>query len=220
MRYPITNTGLKSDVEKDWYVAQGFGGQTAYGYHEGLDWNLKTGGDTDLGQELKAIANGRIIYYHYSSHPNTGFGRHLILKIDGDWGTRWIHYAHCLDTDFTQEVKDVNEGQIIARLGKTGAPYAHLHFAIFKINPASFGIDNIANNLTELHNVWEDPIMFIDKWMQPTQPQTLIGDQIKYNFGPPWGEIELQRARSLLRDLNDDLSDKNSRLETIKQIVA
>jgi murein DD-endopeptidase MepM/ murein hydrolase activator NlpD len=206
--------------KEDWYSAQKFGNPTNYGFHEGEDLNLKTGGDTDLGQEIKAIANGRVIYYHYSSHPTTNFGRHLVYKIDGGWGTRWVHCAHLLDQDFTKEVKDVSEGQIIARLGKSGTPYAHLHFAIYKVDPVSVGgIDNIANTQEELNRVWEDPIAFIEKWMQPVvQPQP-VTDQSKYNFGDPWGEIELQKARSILVEQKSTIEDLSGKIENIKQIV-
>jgi hypothetical protein len=109
MRYPVSAGGSKQEFDDKWYVAQGFGATTTYGFHEGVDINLKTGGDTDLGQELKSISNGRIVYYHYSSHPTTGFGRHLVVKIDGAWGSRWVHYCHCLDTDFKNSSEDVTD---------------------------------------------------------------------------------------------------------------
>jgi hypothetical protein len=171
VRYPVTSDGSLESFNRDWYNAQGFGAQTSYGYHEGADLNLKTGGDSDLGQELKAIANGRIVYYHYASHPTTGFGRHLVYKIDGGWGTRWVMYSHCDSNNFLGAVQDVSEGQIIARLGKSGnSPSAHLHWSIFKVDPATFGIDNFANNLTELNQHWEDPIAFVNTWMVAPPP--------------------------------------------------
>ena len=219
MRYPVTATGDKKFFDQFWYVAQGFGNPTSYGFHEGADINLKTGGDTDLGQELKAIASGKIVYYHYSSHPNNNFGRHLVLRIEGAWGVRWCHYAHCLDQGFLGSVTDITEGQIIARLGKSGTPYAHLHLSIFKVDPASVGgIDTIANNSDKLYAVWEDPIAFIDRWMQPvvTPPVT---DQSLYDFGSPWGVMELQRAKSILREQETKLVSLNTKLESIKQVV-
>ena len=216
MRYPVTNTGSKEDFVKDWYIAQGFGAKTSYGYHEGVDINLRSGGDTDLGQELKAIAKGKIVYYHYASHPSSGYGRHLVLKIDGAWGTRWVHYAHCMEQDFTKEVKEVNEGDIIARLGKSGTPYAHLHFAILKIDPITLGgIDNIANTTEELYQVWENPLEFIDKWMNvSTQPE--LNDQTTYDFGDPWGVMEMQAVRSKMNDQKRDIENLNIKIENAK----
>jgi murein DD-endopeptidase MepM/ murein hydrolase activator NlpD len=217
MRYPVSATGTKEAFEKDWYIAQEFGKATTYGFHEGVDINLKTGGDTDFNQELKAIAKGKIIYYHYMGHPTSGFGRHLVLKIDGAWGTRWVHYAHCNDLNFTASVKDVNEGDIIARLGKSGnSPSAHLHFAIFRVDPASVGgIDNFANNLTELNSVWEDPIKFINTWSQPivTPP---VNDQSKYDFGIGFGVLELQQARGIMQDQKKNIDNLNLKINQAK----
>lgn len=211
MRYPITNTGSKQEVEEFWKIDQSFGQQTAYGFHEGIDWNLKTGGDTDLGQELKSIAPGKIVYYHNSSHPSINFGRHLVVRIEGAWGVRWVHYAHCLNTDFHGSLQDVTEGQVIARLGKSGTPWAHLHFAIFKADPGSIGgIDSIATNRERLDAIWEDPVAFIDRWMQtPTSPVT---DQSKYDFGEGFGIIELQQARSIMQAQRMDVRRLKLRL--------
>jgi len=223
MRYPVTAGGSKQEFEAKWYIAQGFGNPTSYGFHEGVDINLKTGGDSDLGQELKAIANGKLVYYHFHSHPSSGFGRHNVLKIDGPWGTRWAHYAHNQEQDFIKTVKDVNEGQIIARLGKSGTPYAHLHFSIFKVDPVSIGgIDKIAKNSTDLHNWWEDPIAFMDTWMAATPPTSPpeVNDQTKYDFGSPWGTLELQQARSILNDQDAEITELNSKIETAKNVLS
>lgn len=175
MRYPVGNTGSREEFERDWYIASGFGeprknsaGVVTY-YHEGLDINLRTGGDTDLNKELKAIAPGKIVYYHnfHAGTPNT-FGRHLVYRIDGAWGSRWIHYAHCSELDFHGAQQDVTEGQIIARIGKSGTTASHLHMGILKVDPTS--IDNIANNLQELADLWEDPAAFINTWLAAPAP--------------------------------------------------
>jgi murein DD-endopeptidase MepM/ murein hydrolase activator NlpD len=217
MRYPVSATGNKVDFERDWYIAQDFGAETSYGFHEGVDINLRTGGDTDLGQEIKAIANGKIVYYHFSSHPTTTFGRHLIYRIDGAWGTRWVHCCHCTDQDFKNSVQDITEGSIIARLGKSGTPYAHLHFALLRVDPVSLpkGLDSIAHNKTELDASWEDPIKFINTWMAvvPTPQPPMGNDQTKYDFAEPFGIMELQRARSVMQEQRKDIDSKNKRLQ-------
>lgn len=213
MRFPVGN-GSKEDFERNWYVAQAFKAPTNYGYHEGADLNLRTGGDTDLNQEIKAIAKGKLVYYHFNSHPNSNFGRHLVYRIDGPWGSRWVHKAHCGEQDFMAKVQDINEGQIVARVGKSGTPYAHLHWAIFKVDPVAFGIDNVANNLTELNQYWEDPIAFVNTWMSQPTPDPLppVGDQSKYDFGDGFGIIELQAARSIMQAQKMDLISKNKKL--------
>lgn len=216
MRYPVTNTGSKVDFERDWYIAQGFGNPTNYGFHEGADINLKTGGDTDLGQEIKAIANGRIVYYHKNSHPTTGFGLHLVYRIEGAWGIRWVHCCHMQDIDFLGSTQDITEGQIIGRLGKSGTPYAHLHFAIYKVDPVAFGIDKFARNTTELNQYWEDPIAFINTWTAtPLPPQPIpVTDQSKYDFGDGFGVQELQAARSIMQAQKTEINSLKTKLSS------
>lgn len=213
MRFPVGN-GTKEDFEKNWYIAQGFKAPTNYGFHEGVDLNLRSGGDTDLNQEIRAIAKGKIVYYHFNSHPNSNFGRHLVYRIDGPWGSRWVHQAHCSDKDFKGGVVDVAEGDLVARVGKSGTPYAHCHFAIFKVDPVAFGIDNVANTLSELTQYWEDPIAFLNTWMAtpvtPTPPP--VGDQSKYDFGEGFGVMELQAARSVMQAQKSQISSQKQKL--------
>lgn len=209
MIYPV------NDYRDKWYVAQGFGNKTIYGFHDGIDLNLKTGGDTDLGQELKAIAKGQVVYYHFASHATTGFGRHIIYRIDGGWGTRWIHYAHCLDTGFLNSPVEVPEGKVIAYLGKSGTSAAHLHMSIFKVDPGTFGIDNIPNTLDELNQYWEDPISFMDVWTQIT-PAPVITDQTPIPLGGVYGSPELQQVRSMLVAKDGDIISKSAEIENLK----
>lgn len=215
MIYPVGD-GTKQTFENLWYVAQGFGNPVpAYGYHEGADINLKTGGDTDLGQELKSIAAGRITNYHYGSHPSTGFGRHIIYRIEGAWGTRWVHYAHCQDVGFLNSAQDVVEGQVIARLGKSGTPYAHLHMSIFKVDPATFGIDNVANTTTELNQYWEDPIAFLNTWTQ-APPALVITDQTRI---PQIDNKEVQQIRSELEAKTNRILELEARIQGAKNAL-
>jgi hypothetical protein len=225
MRYPVSATGNKTDFERDWKIDQVFGNPTTYGFHEGIDINLKTGGDTDLGQEIKAIAKGTIVYYHFASHPTYGFGRHLVYRIDGSWGVRWVHCAHMQDTSFLGAVQDVTEGQIIGHLGKSGTPYAHLHFAIWKVDPATVpantssgkSIDNIAKTTTELNQYWEDPITFIETWMAaPAPTPSPINDQTTYDFGSPWGVMEMQAVRSTMNDQKAQIESKNTEISQLQ----
>ena len=183
MRYPVGN-GTREDFELHWYNAQGFGNQTSYGYHEGADYNIKTGGDTDLGQPLYAIADGTVKYYHRNSHPTTGFGLHVVVEVDSPWGKRWCHYAHCAEKGFVGEVREVKEGDKIGEIGKSGTTWGHLHFAVFKVDPATLpnGIDSIASSQAKL-NQWEDPTEFLNLWygmgvsgLEPVDVETIIND--------------------------------------------
>ena len=185
MRYPVTQSGTREDFEKLWYNAQDFGNKTSYGWHEGCDYNLKTGGDTDLGENLYAIADGKVTYYHQNSHPTTGFGIHVVTEHDTPFGKRWCHYAHCAVKDFTAEVKDVKEGDKIAEVGKSGTRYGHLHFSVFTIDPGTLpnGIDSYASSMVKLNDWWESPTDFLNAWYamnvngrEPVTPEQIITD--------------------------------------------
>jgi len=142
----------------NWYNAQGYGKKTDYGYHEGDDFNLVSGGDSDLGQPLYAIADGTVTSVHNHITKPT-FGTHIHIQHDGKWGTVYSHYAHLQSTSV--KVGDrVTEGQEIGKLGKSGTDSAHLHFSI-KNQPT--GVDGIAKTLEDLKK-WENPTEFITKW--------------------------------------------------------
>lgn len=155
MRYPVGEN--KDDYLKNWYVAQGFGAKTAYGFHEGLDLNLMSGGDSDLGLPIYCVAEGTVSAIH--KHPLTGFGNHLLiwhgaLKV-------WTHYAHCQEIIVSEE-QTVKEGQQIATIGKSGRTNntlpAHLHFALRR---GALVMDAVAKTTGDLAN-WSDPLPFFD----------------------------------------------------------
>lgn len=152
MNYPHKN------FPRDWNLAAGygFGSKTVYGYHEALDVNDYGGGNSDLGRPIYAEADGVIDLVHFHTFD---FGRHYFLKVVGPWGTRWIHHAHCNEI-FVKQGDKVREGQLIATIGNSGTPYAHDHWAVCK----QLTGDNVANNLVELHSLWEDPVVFIERW--------------------------------------------------------
>lgn len=161
MRKPTGSSN--QDFQENWYVAQKFGNKTTYGYHDGEDVNLSTGGDTDLGQPLYACLKGKVVFYHNAKHPTTGFGKHMVVEVETRDGKRWLHYAHC--QDITGEVKEVSEGEVIGHLGESGTEYAHLHFSVFKVDPSTLpsGIDTVAKTQEQLNAWWEDPAVFYER---------------------------------------------------------
>jgi len=220
MRFPVGSTGTKEEFERDWYDAQPFGSQTSYGWHEGADINKRTGGDTDINQELKAIAPGRLVYYHYLTHPTSGFGRHLVYKINGPWGSRWVMYSHMSELDFLKGEQDVNEGQIVGRIGKSGTPVAHLHWSIYKEDPVGFGIDNIANNFDELNRLWEDPVQFVNTWI--VAPVPVPSPDIRLILLDQAGITDEGKTREAIERYNkwnqmiNDLDNTRNELNTLK----
>jgi len=183
MRYPV---GLNVvDYKLNWYVALGFGEPQSYGYHEGADINKRSGGDSDLGELIRSIFQYKTEYYHFKSHLESGFGCHYVYKIEGSWGTRWVHCAHnMVDPDIVNKDSG-GEGDVLSRVGKTGRPrnllIAHLHFSIFKKDPQTLpnGIDTIAKTTQQLNDWWEDPIKFIEKYINESGPRLIIPDNLQ-----------------------------------------
>jgi murein DD-endopeptidase MepM/ murein hydrolase activator NlpD len=118
-----------------WYIAAGFLqhfpdypkdllGRVQY--HTGLDYNLKTGGDTDLGKPFVAMADGYVVE---ASRSNVGFGNLLVIE-HPQFGT-WSRYGHSNGFAKGLEKGDlVRAGEIIGYIGKSGTTFAHLHFDI------------------------------------------------------------------------------------------
>lgn len=172
MRYPVGKT--EEDFRNNWYNAQGYGVKTSYGYHEGDDLNLKTGGSTDLGQPLYAIEDGEISGVDTTS--TTGFGKQIFIKFKDPLDQNrfyWCMYAHCQSVTVKQG-DQVTEGQQIGTLGKSGTTAPHLHFSI-KNTPN--GMDNVANTLEELSQ-WENPTKFIEARIGVPSQDTPLKDKL------------------------------------------
>ena len=219
MKYPC------HEFKEKWYNAQGFGVKTDYGYHDGCDLNLKTGGDTDLGQELLAVADGEITSIcNHTKIPS--FGKHFHLKVETPLGIRYFHYAHCKDILVSEGTK-VKEGQLIAHLGKTGTTVAHLHFAC-KNQPT--GVDAIAKTQEDLKK-WEDPILFIENQNKPSVPITTPQNEritaVELNLDKVNDELskntrrldEIQRSVDVVSADRDILEDLQGKMVELKEIV-
>lgn len=115
--YPVGKPNAKG-----YYNAQPFGKNN----HLGDDWNAVTGGNSDLGNPIYAIANGQVSFAE---------------NIGGGWGNviRIIHrlpdstfveslYAHC-DEILVSTDSIVKRGYQIGKIGTANGAYlAHLHF--------------------------------------------------------------------------------------------
>lgn len=189
--YPVCQS--KDEYDKDWYLADDFGTFRTTYYHSGIDLNLKTGGDSDLGKPLYACLDGKIKYYHNASHPNLGYGRHMVLEVDTPNGKRWLHYAHC--QSITAESKEVKVGDVIGKLGKSGTKYAHLHFSVFVVDPGGKGIDNIPNTKDELEE-WQDPEEFFRELENYSEEETALQKERRLH----------EKTRNQLRGLRDNVA--------------
>jgi len=87
--------------------------------HEGIDVGGK------MGQKIFASASGRVIDVAYVR----GYGRTVIIYHGGGWSTLYAH----LSKYRVKKSQDVNAGEVIGLMGKTGRTRAvHLHFEVRK----------------------------------------------------------------------------------------
>lgn len=109
---------------KGYYNAQGFGKN----YHLGDDWNAVTGGNTDLGDPIYAIAAGQV---NFAADIDGGWGKVIRIRHQIPNGEQYESlYAHC-DSILVKASDWVKRGQPIATIGTAnGQYYAHLHLEI------------------------------------------------------------------------------------------
>ncbi len=116
---------------KGYYVAQGFAVPNKnYGnmLHLGEDWNAVTGGNSDLGDPVYAVANGRVLSAKEEGH---GWGKVIrLVHTLPDGNEVESIYAH-LDRIDVRPGDLVRRGLVIGTIGNAGGLYlAHLHFEI------------------------------------------------------------------------------------------
>lgn len=117
--YPVGKPNAKG-----YYNAQKFGKNN----HLGDDWNALTGGNSDLGDPIYAIANG---YVSFAQDIKGGWGNviRIIHKLPNGKTVETI-YAHCDKIQVTEK-QIVTKGSQIGTIGNAHGIYlAHLHFEI------------------------------------------------------------------------------------------
>jgi len=109
---------------KGYYDYQGF----TKNNHLGEDWNGVGGGNTDLGDTIYAIANGKVTY---AEDFKAGWGNTIRIVHELPDGRSYESvYAHC-DTILTMSQTWVHKGEPIGTIGTAHDQYlAHLHLEI------------------------------------------------------------------------------------------
>ncbi len=127
--YVDPSTGKKYD---GWYIATNFNEDYSLGTHTGEDWNGSGGGNTDLGQDVHAVANGRV-----TLAQNCGrlWGNVLMIEhrfYENDAARKIISvYAHL--KEFKARAGDkVKRRQVVATIGQDPDKtfLAHLHLEL------------------------------------------------------------------------------------------
>ena len=140
---------------KGYYRAQKFGGRDL---HLGEDWNGVGGGNSDYGDRIYAIANGKV---SYSDHVRLGWGHVVMIVHPVGIGEEPVEavYGHLAERR-VREGQTVKRGQVIGTMGDADGYYpAHLHFEIRKRAGLPLG-GGYGDNDDEL---FLDPTRFIDR---------------------------------------------------------
>lgn len=137
----------------DWYCAQ-FHTWTPSnsGGHTGLDVNLTSGGDSDLGQPVYSTCSGVVVYARQA--PGEYWGNLVIVLSQDDDGLIYWRYAH-LDKVHTFTGAHVAAGTQVGTVGKGGRGryWAHLHLDAWR------GEMLAAGQYRTQHVRWVDPLV-------------------------------------------------------------
>jgi murein DD-endopeptidase MepM/ murein hydrolase activator NlpD len=155
--YPVSEKEYVTqarDKKDDWYNALDFGEQN----HLGEDWNKISGGNTDCGEPVYAIANGVI---SYAADAGPGWGNVIIITQRLPDGAHVQSLYGHLDEMIRTE-GEVRFREKIGTIGNAnGRYYCHLHFEIREEHCPSW--DQVFVGYSPIRYGWVDPSDFIDK---------------------------------------------------------
>lgn len=131
--------------------------------HFGEDWNGRTGGNTDLGDPVYAIADGVVTFAH---NVRSGWGNVVLTRhAYRDPASGKVKYIDTLnghlDRMMVKTGQLIKRGQQIGTIGTNFGMYpAHLHFEIRHDITIGLARDAAPNDL--IH--WADPTQFINRY--------------------------------------------------------
>ncbi len=115
-----------------WYIATRFAETYSLGIHPGEDWNGSGGGNTDLGQDVMAVAGGRVVFADHCGRlwGNVVMIEHLYYENARKKRIRSL-YAH-LNEIKVETGKNVERRQVIGTIGQDPDKLfnAHLHLEL------------------------------------------------------------------------------------------
>lgn len=141
------------DKKDEWYDAQDFGENN----HLGEDWNKNSGGNTDCGETVYAIANGEITY---AADAGPGWGNVVIITHTLPDGTEVQSlYGHLKAIEKTSGTIKFREK--VGTIGDGNGRYiCHLHFELREQHCPSW--DMVFVGYSPVSYGWVDPSGFID----------------------------------------------------------
>ena len=187
--FPVGNSdGKGSYIDKStgkrfdgWRISTQFAEEYSLGIHPGEDWNGAGGGDTDLGQDVFAVANGRVVLAENCGRlwGNVIIIEHIYYENQEKRKIRSV-YAHL------QEIK-VNSGEAVRRrqiIGSIGQdpeklypPHLHLELRWNAGLPPTYWASSDGKDAAWVREHYAAPTEFINshrKLFVPQQEPTLV----------------------------------------------
>lgn len=163
-----------------WYIATKFAEQYSLGIHPGEDWNGTGGKDTDLGQPVYAVANGRVVFAANCGKlwGNVVVIEHTFYENHEKKKLRSL-YAHLHEIK-TRAGDEVKRRQLIATIGqdpdKTYNAHLHLELRWDELSPTYWPSSN-GKDQAWVREHYAEPSTFIKTHRQlfvPQQEPTLV----------------------------------------------
>ena len=141
------------DSKDNWYNAQDFGDNN----HLGEDWNINTGGNTDCGESVFAVADGVITY---AQDAGSGWGNVIIITHNLPNGKKvQTLYGHLKKIYKSQGT--VKKREKVGTIGDANGKYlCHLHFELR--DESCLLWDKVFIGYSPVRKGWLDPSDFID----------------------------------------------------------
>jgi murein DD-endopeptidase MepM/ murein hydrolase activator NlpD len=185
--YEDKATGKRYD---GWYVATHFAETYSLGIHPGEDWNGNGGGNSDLGQDVFAVANGRAVFAANCGRlwGNVIVIEHVFYENHQKKKIRSL-YAH-LQTIKIRVGQVIRKRQLIATIGQDPEKLfqAHLHLELRwdeSLEPTYWPSSN-RNDVSWVKEHYAEPTSFINSHRKTFAPQTepllVIVDQSGYKM--------------------------------------
>ncbi len=177
-------------IHNGWYIATRFTEKYSLGLHTGEDWNGSGGKNTDLGQDVFAVANGRVVFAENCGRlwGNVVIIEHVFYENHERRKIRSL-YAH-LQTIKVRRGEDVKRRQAIATIGqdpdKTYDAHLHLELRWDETLAPTYWPSSEGKDEKWMRQRYAEPSVFIAarrRLFVPQKEQTLVlVDQERYKM--------------------------------------
>ncbi len=177
-------------THNDWYIATKFVEEYALGIHPAEDWNGRGGGNTDYGQDVFAVANGRVKFAQNYGQPwgNVVVVEHIFYENHEKQKILSL-YAHLSELK-VKVGEEVKRRQVIAAIGqdpnKTFAAHLHLELRWDESLTPSYWPSSNNKDLAWIKEHYAHPSNFINTHRKLFIPQNeaklVVVDQTSYKM--------------------------------------